>query len=89
MAETVKIMVTREWVQLSPTQCEVQSVNDRDAYNKTFFDLVVGGPQPSADTDVFKRITLDVNANFHRPDPVWLRLNAVNSEQDQPVIVTR
>lgn len=49
MAETVAINITRDWVQLAPSQCEVQSVIDRDAYNKTFFDLVVGGVEPASD----------------------------------------
>ncbi|WP_440464325.1 hypothetical protein [Psychrobacter sp. ASPA161_6] len=89
MAETVEVLVTREWVRLAPSQCEVQSVNDRDAYNKTFFDLVVGGTKPASDTDVFMRITLAEHANFHRDAPVWLRLNVLNADSDQSVIVTR
>ena len=89
MAETVKVMVTREWVQLSPAQCEAQSVADRDTFNKTYFDLVVGGSQPDSNTDAFMRITLFQHANFHRPAPVWLRLNQANADVDQPVVVTR
>ncbi|MBE0440622.1 hypothetical protein EI164_00825 [Psychrobacter sp. FME13] len=89
MAETIEVLVTREWVQLAPSQCEVQSVNDRDAYNKTFFDLVVGGAEPASDTDVFMRITLAEHANFHRDAPVWLRLNALNADADQSVVVIR
>lgn len=89
MAETVEVLVTREWVRLAPSQCEVQSVIDRDAYNKTFFDLVVGGVEPASDTDVFMRITLAEHANFHRDAPVWLRLNILNADSDQSVIVTR
>lgn len=89
MAETVEVLVTREWVQLAPSQCEVQSVIDRDAYNKTFFDLVVGGTKPASDTDVFMRITLAEHANFHRDAPVWLRLHESNPSADQAVIVTR
>lgn len=89
MAETVAINITRDWVQLAPSQCEVQSVIDRDAYNKTFFDLVVGGAEPASDTDVFMRITLAEHANFHRDAPVWLRLHESNPSADQAVIVTR
>lgn len=89
MAETVAINITRDWVQLAPSQCEVQSVIDRDAYNKTFFDLVVGGVEPASDTDVFMRITLAKHANFHRDAPVWLRLNVLNADSDQPVVVIR
>lgn len=89
MAETVKVLVTREWVQVAPSQCEVQSVIDRDTYNKTFFDLVVGGTKPASDTDVFMRTTFVKHANFHRDAPVWLRLHESNPSADQDVIVTR
>ena len=89
MAETASVTVTKDWVQIAPAQCEVQSVNDRDAFNKTYFDLVVGGVMPSADTQVFMRVTLSEHANFHRPAPVWLRLNKLNADADQSVIVTR
>ena len=89
MAETIEVLVTREWVQLAVGQCEVQSVNDRDAYNKTFFDLVVGGVEPASDTDVFMRITLAEHANFHRDAPVWLRLNASNNDKDQLVVIIK
>lgn len=89
MAETVEVIVSREWVQISPSQCEVQSASDRDTYDKTFFDLVVGGTEPASDTTVFMRIRLAEHANFHRDAPVWLRLNALNADSDQSVIVTR
>lgn len=89
MAETVKITVTRDWVQLAPGQCEVQSVGDRDAYNKTLFDLVIGGTEPASDANAFMRIKLDKHANFHREAPVWLRLNEANADLGQSVIVTR
>lgn len=89
MAETVEVTITRDWVQIAPGQCEVQSSTDRDAYNKTFFDLVVGGTQPASDTTAFMRITLSEHANFHRDAPVWLRLNEANADKDQPVVVTK
>lgn len=89
MAETVEITITKDWVQIAPSQCEVQSVTDRDAYNKTFFDLVVGEPQPTSDTTAFMRVTLSEHANFYREAPVWLRLNEANADKDQPVVVIK
>lgn len=89
MAETVEVTITRDWVQIAPGQCEVQSITDRDAYNKVFFDLVVGEAQPASDTSTFMRITLAEHANFHREAPVWLRLNEANADKDQPVVVTK
>lgn len=89
MAETVEVTITRDWVQIAPSQCEVQSIIDRDAYNKTFFDLVVGDVEPASDTSTFMRITLAEHANFHRDAPVWLRLNALNADADQSVVVIR
>lgn len=89
MAETVEVTITRDWVQIAPGQCEVQSIADRDAYNKTFFDLVVGDAQPASDTSSFMRITLAEHANFHRNAPVWLRLNKANADTDKPVVVIK
>lgn len=89
MAETVEVTITRDWVQIAPGQCEVQSVNDRNAYDKTLFDLVVGEVQPASNTSAFMRITLAEHANFHRDAPVWLRLNEVNADVSQPVVVTK
>lgn len=89
MAETVKIEVTREWVQLAPSQCEVQSISDRDAYDKVFFDLVIGGTKPASTTDTFMRIQLSEHANFHRTAPVWVRLNKINDNNPQSVVVIR
>ena len=89
MVQTVEVVVTDDWVLLAPGQCEVQSVDDRDTYDKLFFDLVVGGSKPASDTNVFMRITLFEHANFHREAPVWLRLNKINASQSQKVIVTR
>ena len=86
---TTQVMITSEWTKIAEGQCEVQSVNDRDAFNKTFFDLVVSNTAPSADTDTFLRIKLFEHANFHRDAPVWLRLNAANADKDQPVIVIK
>lgn len=89
MAETVTIIVTKDWTQLSLDQCEAQSVNDRDKYDKILFDLVVGGSIPDADTSAFMRITLFQHANFHRSAPVWLRLSKPKVDEIQPVIVIR
>lgn len=89
MAVTVRMMVTTQWQRMSNGQCEMQSVNDRDAFNKLLFDLVIGDEMPSADTDASARITLATYSNFHRPAPVWLRLNAANADKDQPVIVIK
>lgn len=86
---TTQVMITSEWTKIAEGQCEVQSVNDRDAFNKTFFDLVVSNTTPSANTDTFLRITLFEHANFHRAAPVWLRLNKVNASKAQPVIVIK
>lgn len=89
MATTERVIITKDWVKVSDAQCEVQSVNDRDAYDKIYFDLIVSDTAPSADADIFMRITLSEHANFHRPTPVWLRLNSKNTETDQPVIVIK
>lgn len=89
MAETTKVTVTPEWVKIADGQCEVQSIDDRDAFDKTFFDLVVGDTKPASDTDTFMRITLAEHANFHRDAPVWLRLNKRNAAKPQQVVVTR
>lgn len=86
---TTQIMITSEWTKIANGQCEVQSVNDRDAFDKTFFDLVVSNTAPSADTDNFLRITLFEHANFHRDAPVWLRLNKVNADKNQPVVIIK
>ena len=40
MTETVEIMITDDWVQVSAEQCEVQSVNDRDSYSKLYIYLM-------------------------------------------------
>lgn len=89
MAETVEVTVTRDWVQIAPGQCEVQSVSDRNSYYKLFFDLVVSDVKPSPDTKAFIRISLSEHANFHRDAPVWLRLNKANADKDQSVIVIK
>lgn len=89
MAETVEVIVTKDWVQVSPGQCEVQSVNDRSSYYKLLFDLVIGDTQPSPVTTAFMRIGLSERANFHRESPVWLRLNDANADKDQPVVVIK
>lgn len=89
MAETIQAVITKEWLNISDGQCEVQSVKDRDAFNKIYFDLVVSATKPADDTNVFMRITLAEHANFNRDAPVWLRLNAANIKKDQPVIVIK
>lgn len=89
MAKTVEIMVTKDWVQIAPGQCEVQSVGDRDSYYKLLFDLVISDVKPDSDTTAFIRIGLSEHANFHRDAPVWLRLNKANADKDQSVVVIK
>lgn len=89
MAETVEVMVTKDWVQIAPGQCEVQSVGDRSSYYKLLFDLSIGDTEPEPDTTAFIRIGLSEHANFHREAPVWLRLNEANADKDQPVVVIK
>ena len=89
MTDTTTLTITAAWTKISDGQCEVQSVNDRTAYDKLWFDLVVSDSEPASDTSAFMRIRLDTHSNFHRPAPVWLRLNSSNAEKDQPVVVTK
>ena len=48
---TTKVIVTNHWLKVSDGACVLQSVNDRDAYSKTFFDLVIGGLAKSNDAE--------------------------------------
>ncbi len=89
MAETTKAAITKDWSKIADGQCEVQSVDDRDAFGKTYFDMVIGASQPASDTDTFMRITLAEHANFHRESPVWLRLNADSTKDSQTIIVIK
>lgn len=86
---TNKVIVTNHWLKVSDGACILQSVNDRDAYSKTFFDLVIGGLEPTADTDTFVRMRLSEHVNFNQRAPVWLRLNVADSGKDQPIIVIK
>ena len=88
-ATTTSIVITDAWSKIADGDSTVQSVNDRDTYSKTFYDMVVSATEPPSDTEAFIRITLDIHANFHRPTPVWLRLSAINVGQDQPVVVIK
>lgn len=89
MTDTTTAIITATWTKISDGQCEVQSVNDRTAYDKLWFDLVVSDNEPASDTDAFMRINLHKHSNFHRAAPVWLRLNKSNAGEDQPVVVTK
>lgn len=89
MTDTTTITITAAWTKISDGQCEVQSINDQKSYDKLLFDLVVGDNEPASDTNAFMRIRLDIHTNFHRPAPVWLRLNSSNADKDQPVVVTK
>lgn len=89
MTITTTMTITAAWTKVSDSQCEVQSINDRRSYDKLLFDLVVSDNEPASDTEAFMEIKLAEYSNFHRPAPVWLRLNAANADQDQPVAVTK
>lgn len=89
MTDTTTMTITTAWTKISDGQCEVQSVNDRNTYDKLLFDLSIGDTKPSPDTKAFLRIGLSEHANFHREAPVWLRLNAANADKDQPVVVIK
>ena len=89
MTETTTVTITKAWKKISAVQCEVQSINDRSAYDKILFDLSVGETEPASDTNAFMRITLFEVANFHRAAPVWLRLNTATNSTDQPIVVTK
>lgn len=89
MVDTVSMVITDQWVKVADGACEVQSVIDRDAFNKTLFDVVVGSSTPAPNTNAFMRIELFEHANFHRNAPVWLRLNAANANKPQSVVVTK
>lgn len=86
---TQEVLITSDWVQVSAGACIVQSVNDREAFDKLFFDLVIGGAKPAGDTTTFLRITLFEHANFYPEAPVWLRLNRKNADKNQPVVVVK
>jgi|GEM_PF-6180134 len=87
--QTVEVTITPEWVKVADGACIVQSVNDREAFDKLFFDLVIGGAKPASDTTTFLRITLFEHANFYPEATVWLRLNRKNADKDQPVVVVK
>lgn len=89
MAETTRVIITEEWLKVADGQCEVQSADDRDAFAKIYFDMVVSDTKPASNTDAFMRITLAEHANFHRESPVWLRLNASNADKEQTVIIVK
>ena len=86
---TTKVIITNHWLEVSEGACILQSVNDRDTYGKTFFDLVIGGLEPTADTDTFMRIMLSGHANFNQNASVWLRLNVADANKDQPIVVIK
>lgn len=88
IVSTTEVMIGTDWVKVAEGVCEIQSINDRDTFNKTMFDLVIGDSAPASDS-VFMRIKLAEHANFHRASPVWLRLNKVNAGTPQPVVVIK
>ena len=89
MTNTTTAIITDAWTKISDGQCEVQSISDRFAYDKLFFDLVVSDEEPASDTDAFMMINLNEHANFHRSTPVWLRLNERNASDDQKIVVIK
>lgn len=88
MTDTTQIMIGKDWIKVSDGVCEVQSVNDRRAYDKIFFNLYIGDSVPTTNTPSM-RITLHENANFHRPSPVWLKLDKPAQDQTEPVVVIK
>ena len=89
MVSTTQVMITDDWVKVADGPCEVQSINDRDAFDKIMFDMVISNAVPASNTNAFMRIKLAEHANFHRDAPVWLRLNKVNAGKSVPVAVIK
>lgn len=89
MTDTTEITITKEWQKVANGVCEIQSVNDRRTYNKIFFNLIVSDTPPTSDSTAFMRITLNEHANFHRPTPVWLRLDEQEKSNAEPIVIIK
>ena len=89
MTDTTEITVTKDWVKVADGACTVQSVGDRRAYDKIFFNLIISDTPPTAGSNAFMRITLYEHANFHNETPIWLRLDDPKKNQAEKIVVIK